>query len=187
MAQKVQTVLFRKSNWTVVRARVWLRGHNFRSDKVDTTEDFHRFRQFDPAQCRGGFRTLTENFPEGVRAVSCEVFGQRMATPHGVRWSPGMRIRDLPPRGCVEALEEYLDSIKVVKVLMEKQITIRTSTAGGHTHTVRIVRSGNVVRSSVTNEHSHTFNISRNPAATVPGSVVNGHRHIVRIPQEFRS
>ena len=58
--------------WTVAKARTWLDNHDLKNDKVDETSQSFRFRQLDPAQYKAGsFKTLTENFPKGVSAVSC--------------------------------------------------------------------------------------------------------------------
>ncbi len=82
MAQKVQSVIFSKTkgSWTVDKAKRWLKSHNFKSSKVDETSQSWRFRQFDPQQCKAGsFITLTENFPNGVSAVSCDAGEKEMA------------------------------------------------------------------------------------------------------------
>lgn len=72
MAKEIQTMLFDVSSWTVEKATKWLADHNMKHDKVDTTSDRHRFRQFDPEQCAvNSFETLTENFPAGVEGVAC--------------------------------------------------------------------------------------------------------------------
>jgi hypothetical protein len=76
MPQRIQTVLFAKATWTAARARVWLKGHTLRSDKLDegaAASKFMRFRQFDPAKCKGAFLALTRGFPAGVQATSCNV------------------------------------------------------------------------------------------------------------------
>ena len=75
MPQRIQTVLFEKATWTPARARAWLKGHSLRSDKLDegaASSKFLRFRQFDPARCKG-FIALTRGFPAGVQATSCNV------------------------------------------------------------------------------------------------------------------
>lgn len=73
MAQKAQTIIFNKEQWSPEKARSWLNDHDFRSDKMDETEQSYRFRQFDPSECQeGSFQTLTENFPEGISAVVCD-------------------------------------------------------------------------------------------------------------------
>lgn len=68
----VQTVVFRKDKWTVDTAKSWLSNHNFRNDKVDTTANTYRFRQFEPTQCKAGsYQSLTKNVPAGVTLVVC--------------------------------------------------------------------------------------------------------------------
>lgn len=87
MPQRIQTVLFAKATWTPARARTWLKGHSLRSDKLDTgaeSSKFLRFRQFDPARCKGGFLALTRGFPAGVQATSCNVPAGAAATEAGL-------------------------------------------------------------------------------------------------------
>ena len=45
---KVQSVIFDKSDWDAERARKWLTDNDFKSGKIDETEDSLRFRQEDP-------------------------------------------------------------------------------------------------------------------------------------------
>lgn len=72
-ASQVQTVIFDAEKWTPEKAREWLDEHNLRHDKIDETENTLRFRQFHPERCQGGFQTLTENLPDGVSLVVCDV------------------------------------------------------------------------------------------------------------------
>ncbi len=44
----IQSVLFNRATWTVPRARGWLIRNGFTAYKVHTTENYHRFRQYDP-------------------------------------------------------------------------------------------------------------------------------------------
>ncbi len=56
----VQTVTFDKEQWTIARAKAWLKENNFKSDKLDETEDRLRYRQRDPGDFKeGSFRTIT--------------------------------------------------------------------------------------------------------------------------------
>jgi hypothetical protein len=51
-------------------ASKWVREHDFRTDKVDETENSFRYRQFAPTQCRErSFRNI--RLDEGVSAVIC--------------------------------------------------------------------------------------------------------------------
>lgn len=45
---EIQTILFPKARWTLQRARAWLREHDWKSDKLDETDNAYRFRQEDP-------------------------------------------------------------------------------------------------------------------------------------------
>lgn len=79
---RIQSVIFSKTEspddvnngrgWTMTAAKRWLEEHNFRHDKVDETNRSYRFRQFPPGDCEPrSFRTLKENFPNGISAVIC--------------------------------------------------------------------------------------------------------------------
>lgn len=70
-ATEVQTVIMAKSMFpTMSEAKKWCADHDFRTDKVDETEDSFRFRQFDPGRCQeGSFRTI--EIMKGVKAVIC--------------------------------------------------------------------------------------------------------------------
>lgn len=45
---RVQSILFDQSQWTINRAVHWLNTHHFISTKIDKTDKYLRFRQFDP-------------------------------------------------------------------------------------------------------------------------------------------
>lgn len=47
-ASRIQSVLFKKSKWTLLKAMEWLMQNRFISTKVDETENMYRFRQEDP-------------------------------------------------------------------------------------------------------------------------------------------
>jgi DNA-binding Xre family transcriptional regulator len=44
----VQSVIFSKDKWTTPKAKSWLKKHQYKSPKVDKTEEHLRFRQADP-------------------------------------------------------------------------------------------------------------------------------------------
>jgi hypothetical protein len=64
-----QSILFPTSKYTVDQAKTWLKSHGKSSGGVDTTENFHRFRQFDPAQCSSTPKTITMG--KGIKAIIC--------------------------------------------------------------------------------------------------------------------
>lgn len=65
---KIQTIIFDKNKWTEEKARAWLKENNYKSDKIDVTENSLRFRQEDPADFDDKtFRTIT--LTDGVKAV----------------------------------------------------------------------------------------------------------------------
>jgi len=67
----VQTVLFDKAKWTVSSAKRWLKRHKYKVPEVDTTKEYHRFRQYPPFQFqKGTFRTIVFGAKnKGIKAV----------------------------------------------------------------------------------------------------------------------
>lgn len=49
---KVQSVLFRKENYTAEDAIKWLFANGFNVKKIDGTKNLWRFRQYSPSQMR---------------------------------------------------------------------------------------------------------------------------------------
>ncbi len=95
MAQTVQSLAFQKDNspgdvnggdgWTVSAATSWADDHDFRSDKVDEGDTQIRLRQINPDSCDDdSFQTLTENFPVGVSAVTCDAPDDARTVPTGM-------------------------------------------------------------------------------------------------------
>lgn len=63
----VQSVIFRRDKWTVPTARRWLKQHDFAYDsKVDSTVNFHRFRQYSPKRTEE-YRTRV--LPGGIELI----------------------------------------------------------------------------------------------------------------------
>ncbi len=68
---KTQSIIFDKNLWTVDRSREWLRAHGKKSPKVDSTEDYHRFRQESPDEFqKSTFRTISLGRADrGIKAI----------------------------------------------------------------------------------------------------------------------
>jgi hypothetical protein len=67
---EVQSILFRKDKWTVSAAKQWLEKHRYKVPAVDTTAEYHRFRQSPPFQFKAGtFRTIDLSARKGIKAV----------------------------------------------------------------------------------------------------------------------
>lgn len=68
---EVQSVLFDKAKWTPTAARKWLTSHGYKSPAVDTTAEYHRYRQSPPFNFeKGTFRTITLGAAsKGIKAV----------------------------------------------------------------------------------------------------------------------
>jgi hypothetical protein len=69
-ASEVQSVLVPTDRFTARQAVKWVRDHGFRAAKIDTTDNYHRFRQFPPSKCHN-YRTITLDSTDGVKAVLC--------------------------------------------------------------------------------------------------------------------
>ena len=66
---KIQSFLFDVKNFTADEAKKWLEDHDKKSDKVDTTEEYHRFRQRNPKDFdEKSFRTI--EITEGTKAIA---------------------------------------------------------------------------------------------------------------------
>ena len=64
---EIQSIICSKSKFkTVVAARKWVKTHNFKSSKVDETEESFRFRQHDPSKYS---RFRTKSLSDGVKAI----------------------------------------------------------------------------------------------------------------------
>lgn len=48
----IQTVLFHRKRFSVLKAKTWARRHGFRFGKVDTTKNYYRLRQIDPKKVK---------------------------------------------------------------------------------------------------------------------------------------
>jgi len=71
---KVQSVLFDKQTITPAKARAWLKKNGLVSKKIDTTDKYYRFRQFNPTYSRGiKYRTI--NVAPGVYFI-LEIHGR---------------------------------------------------------------------------------------------------------------
>lgn len=62
----VQSLLFDTLEWTERRAKQWALRHGYIADKVHTTEDYIRIRQFNPTK---GAPKRTIDFGKGIRAI----------------------------------------------------------------------------------------------------------------------
>lgn len=63
---EVQSLLFARPQWTSSRAKEWAREHDYRSGKVDVTDNYVRLRQFAPVS---GTQKRTIVFGDGIKAV----------------------------------------------------------------------------------------------------------------------
>ena len=79
-SSEVQTLLFDKEKFTEAEAKKWASDHDFKSNKVDVTENKIRLRQFDPDECDDDTYG-TKEMADGVQAVYCVKKSKSLATP----------------------------------------------------------------------------------------------------------
>jgi len=67
---RIQTYLFDRAKWTVAKARAWLKSHGAKVPKVDSTDQYHRFRQEPTSHFeKGSFRTKALGKHTGIKTV----------------------------------------------------------------------------------------------------------------------
>jgi hypothetical protein len=68
---EVQSIIFDKTKWGVSEAKKWLKDHGKKSPAVDSTKEYHRFRQAPPGSfSKSSFRTISlGNRSKGIKAV----------------------------------------------------------------------------------------------------------------------
>lgn len=89
----IQTLILSKERFeTLEEAKTWIKDNDFRSDKVDETDNSFRFRQLDPATCKeDSFRTI--EITDGVSAVICRT---KAVAPQNTKQKPDIdNIGDL--------------------------------------------------------------------------------------------
>ena len=62
---KIQSVLFNKERYTPEQAEMWLIEHDFKVKKIDITEHYLRFRQYNPNYLKRLGYTVTRNHKIG--------------------------------------------------------------------------------------------------------------------------
>lgn len=65
-----QSVLFSKAAWTEERARKWCKDHDYFTDGMDESDDFYRFRQYDPDPAKFEYRNeVIEKTKDGKTSI----------------------------------------------------------------------------------------------------------------------
>lgn len=104
----IQSFLFAKDQWTKDTAAKWLQEHEYRTNGYDEGETVHRFRQFNPDKCDPDtYQNLTENFPDGVTAVSCKGAARSTPTAKEQRWFAGAEVRVVDAEDGQPTLQGY--------------------------------------------------------------------------------
>lgn len=67
-SSQVQSLLFNRHRYSVSQAKRWAEDHGFKYGSVDTTENYHRIRQFAPEY---GRPCRTIDFGHDIRAIVC--------------------------------------------------------------------------------------------------------------------
>lgn len=89
----VQSLLFHKGQWSVTSASKWLRDHDYKVPKAESSGEYHRFRQHPPFQYqKGTFRTITFGAARnGIKAV--------IAVPRKEKLNPSRSKNPLVKKG----------------------------------------------------------------------------------------
>jgi hypothetical protein len=100
---EVQALLFDVDQFTERQAKAWARAHGYRYGEVDTTDRYHRLRQYDPGRhpCR------TFSFGDtGIKAVICEAVSDLRPAPARVKrqTSPSWSYQSNPVGDHVQAV-----------------------------------------------------------------------------------
>jgi hypothetical protein len=61
-----QSVLFDVNKWTITKAKQWLKEHDYTGLKVDTSENYYRFRQINPDKFK---RMVTQKLSGGIKLI----------------------------------------------------------------------------------------------------------------------
>ena len=62
----VQSILFKRPEWTKAKAIKWLKEHDFEFDDIDTKPEHLRFRQKEP---NNGYSYITKKLPNGINLI----------------------------------------------------------------------------------------------------------------------
>jgi hypothetical protein len=77
---EIQSLLFDRQRYSLSQARRWAQDHGLKYGSLDTTDNYHRLRQFDP----GNRRCRTIELGHDIKAVVCET---RNPGESGTRWA----------------------------------------------------------------------------------------------------
>lgn len=62
----VQSVRFKKDNWTISEAKKWCKDHDYFVDGFDNSETEYRFRQYDPDDSKYSYMQFNTGLPKGI-------------------------------------------------------------------------------------------------------------------------
>jgi len=65
-----QSIMFDKSKWSVSQAREWLKKHYYKHNgKVDSSGEFHRFRQYPPNRLKNPKTVSLGKVSMGIKGI----------------------------------------------------------------------------------------------------------------------
>lgn len=95
-ATETQSIIFDREKWTVAKAKQWLKDHKKKVPKVDTTADYHRFRQKPVSHFeKTTFRTIPLGGSSGIKAIiAVPKEGKPKRNPHPKKapWLPALLV-----------------------------------------------------------------------------------------------
>ncbi len=127
-SSRVQSVLIpvkkegKEGGYTADEAHQWCEDNNFAHGSINTTENFHRVRQFDPGECKRTPKTITLSAKLGIKAVVCEMGDAEMSwDADEVNAMDRWELEDLDPDEAADILEELEGELdpRVVNILTE--------------------------------------------------------------------
>ena len=148
----IQTIIFRKDQWSIAAAKKWLKAHKYKSPKPETTAEYHRFRQSSPVKFKAAtFRTIELGKGKGIKAV---IASPKEAKRNPEKWTdtPGTLI--INKKALREKLEREYSPFLVAKYI-DRYLKWFDDPAMGTT--VKVVSSGPLlsVKSSKNNSASY--------------------------------
>lgn len=111
----VQTLIFSKEKFSKEAAVSWAKDHDFRSDKVDETEDSFRFRQRDPNDFKeGSFRTI--ELSSGIQAVIGKL---KESLEDSKKKNGGMKMENQNESAVLDAIKQLTERVDAIGKIQE--------------------------------------------------------------------
>ncbi|MCP4394552.1 MAG: phage portal protein [Alphaproteobacteria bacterium] len=120
---EIQSLIFSKGKFTREQAVKWAKEHDFKSSKVDETDESYRLRQNDPSKY-DKFRT--GEITDGVKAVYGELKKQMGNAEHDLHWKQVNRRISRDLKWFERQITEFFEGqrARILDTLKEKNMTL---------------------------------------------------------------